>query len=90
MANSNMKQTHQIEASTGETMVEQNAGTNEREMKDENDGGLLFCWSKHNVTGLLLTEDQIQAWINLETHRKKKPMEKDKEQARLVELVENS
>jgi hypothetical protein len=66
-----------------------------REMKDENDGGLLFCWSKRDVTGLLLTEDQIQAWINSETQRKKKkgkgkPTEKDKEQARLVEQVENS
>jgi hypothetical protein len=66
-----------------------------REMKDENDGGLLFCWSKRDVTGLLLTEDQIQAWINSETQRKKKkgkgqPTETEKEQARLVQQVQNN
>jgi hypothetical protein len=65
-----------------------------KEMRDENDGGLLFCRSKRDVTGMQLTEDQIQAWINSETQRKKKkgtgkPTEKDKEQARLVEQLEN-
>ena len=98
MANSNMKQTHGIEASMGETRDRPRSNEireQTRQMKIENDGGLLFCWLKRNVIGLLLTEDQIQASINLETQRKKKkgkgkPTEKDKEQARLVEQVENS
>ena len=40
-------------------------------MRDSN-GGLLFCWSKHNTTGMLLTEDQIQAWINTHSQKEKR------------------
>jgi hypothetical protein len=40
-------------------------------MRDE-DGGLLFCFSKRNTTGMLLLEDQIQSWINSTTKKKKK------------------
>lgn len=42
-----------------------------RTMLDEQDGGLLFCWSKRSTTGILLTEDQIQSWINTRTQKKK-------------------
>jgi hypothetical protein len=42
-----------------------------RRMRDE-DGGLLFCFSKRNTTGMLLLEDQIQSWINSTTKKKKK------------------
>jgi hypothetical protein len=57
-------------------------------MRDD-DGGLLFCWSKRLTTGMLLIEDQIQSWINSETKRKKKrakgmPTEKDLEESRLI------
>jgi hypothetical protein len=41
-----------------------------REMRDE-DGGLLFCYSKRLDTGLLLSFDQIQSWISSETQKKK-------------------
>jgi hypothetical protein len=41
-----------------------------REMRDE-DGGLLFCYSKRFTTGLLLSYDQIQSWISSETQKKK-------------------
>jgi hypothetical protein len=41
-----------------------------REMRDE-DGGLLFCYSKRLTTGLVLTFDQIQSWISSETQKKK-------------------
>jgi hypothetical protein len=65
-----------------------------REMRDEDDGGLLFCWSKRNMTGLLLTDDQIQAWINSQTQTRKKKKggfsKKDLEQARLVQQLENN
>jgi hypothetical protein len=57
-------------------------------MRDEA-GGLLFCWSKRHTTGMLLTEDQIQSWINTETQRRKKgskvrSTDKDLEESRLV------
>jgi hypothetical protein len=59
-----------------------------RAMRDT-DGGLLFCFSKRNITGGLLTDDQIQSWINSRTQKKKKkgkgtPTEKDLEQERLI------
>ena len=64
-----------------------------KKMTDVN-GDLLFCFSKWRVTGMLLTEDQIQAWINTRTQWKKKqaagrPTEKDIEQERMIrETVE--
>jgi hypothetical protein len=42
-----------------------------RAMRDT-DGGLLFCFSKRDITGGLLTDDQIQSWINSRTQKKKK------------------
>jgi hypothetical protein len=39
---------------------------------EDNDGGLLFCWSKCLATSMLLTEDQIQSWINTKTKEKVK------------------
>jgi hypothetical protein len=42
-----------------------------RRMKDDN-GGLLFCYSKKLTTGMLLSEDQIQSWISSRTQKKKK------------------
>jgi hypothetical protein len=55
-----------------------------RAMRDM-DGGLLFCFSKGDITGVLLTDDQIQAQINSRMQNKKKkaegkPTEKDLEQ----------
>ena len=40
-------------------------------MRDDN-GGLLFCYSKKSTTGMLLSEDQIQSWISSRTQKKKK------------------
>jgi hypothetical protein len=58
-----------------------------RKMHDS-DGGLLFCYSKRTTNGLLLSEDQIQSWINTRTQKKKKknkePSKKEQEQARLI------
>jgi hypothetical protein len=42
-----------------------------RRMKDNN-GSLLFCYSKKLTTGMLLSEDQIQSWISSRTQKKKK------------------
>jgi hypothetical protein len=42
-----------------------------RRMRDDN-GGLLFCYSKKSTTGMLLSEDQIQSWISSRTQKKKK------------------
>jgi hypothetical protein len=39
-------------------------------MRDD-DGGLLFCFSKRFNTGLVLSIDQIQSWITSETQKKK-------------------
>jgi hypothetical protein len=44
-----------------------------RRMKDNN-GGLLFCYSKKSTTGMLLSEDQIQSWISSRTQKKKKQL----------------
>ena len=41
-------------------------------MIDPVDGGLLFCHSKSNTNGKLLSEDTTQQWINSETQRRKK------------------
>jgi hypothetical protein len=53
------------------------------------DGGLLFCISKRQTTGMLLIEDQIQSWINSETKQRKNrakaiATEADLEESRLV------
>jgi hypothetical protein len=58
-----------------------------KSMKEEA-GGLLFCWLKQHMTGMLLTEDQMQSWINTETQRRKKgskvrSTDKDLEESRL-------
>jgi hypothetical protein len=43
-----------------------------KEIKQDEDGGLLFCYSKcFSTTGLVLTFDQIQSWISSETQKKK-------------------
>ena len=65
-----------------------------RQMRDT-DGGLLFCYVKQYTNGMLLSEDQIQAWINRRTQKKKKQTkgqqtEKDIEEARLVEGLEKA
>jgi hypothetical protein len=44
-------------------------------MQDD-DGGLLFCYSKCFNTGLVLTINQIHSWITSET-QKKKAIQKD-------------
>ena len=48
-----------------------------KEMRDE-DGGLLFCYSKRFTTGLVLTFAQIQSWISSETQKKKGKQEDPK------------
>jgi hypothetical protein len=65
-----------------------------RRMRDS-DGGLLFCYVKRDTNGMLLSDDQIQAWINSRTQKKKKQSkgqqtEKDIEEARLVECLEKA
>jgi hypothetical protein len=60
-----------------------------REMRDE-DGGLLFCYSKRFTTGLLLSFDQIQSWISSETQKKKTKQkdpktEKETEEEKLIQ-----
>ena len=60
-------------------------------MRDPDDGGLLFCWAKRNTSGMLLTEDQIQGWINTETQKEKKasgPTETDLRQVQLISQIE--
>ena len=47
-----------------------------KDMRDD-DGGLLFCYSKRFTTGLVLSIDQIQSWITSETQMKKKKNQKD-------------
>jgi hypothetical protein len=42
-----------------------------RRMRDDN-GGLLFCFSKKLTTGMLLSKDQIQSWISSRMQKKKK------------------
>jgi hypothetical protein len=61
-----------------------------KSMKDPNNGGLLFCFSKRYTTGMLLTEDQIQGSINSKTQKKKvsskgSRTEKEKEEDLMVE-----
>ena len=56
----------------------------------DSDGGLLFCWSKRQTTGMLLTVDQIHSWINSRTQKRKKrekgmQTEKDIEQERQIQ-----
>ena len=69
-----------------------------RDMRDTDGGlleGLLFCFAKGNITGVLLTDDQIQAWINSRMQKKKKkkakgkPTEKDLEQEGLINKGES-
>jgi hypothetical protein len=65
-----------------------------RRMRDS-DGGLLFCYVKRDTNGMLLSDDQIQAWINSRTQKKKKQSkgkqtDKDIEEARLVECLEKA
>ena len=45
-------------------------------MRDK-DGGLLFCFSKQNTTGILILEDQIQSLINSTMKKKKERTKKD-------------
>jgi hypothetical protein len=59
-------------------------------MKDPDDGGLLFCFSKRHTTGMLLAEDQIQSWINSRTQKKKNASkgsrtEKEKEEDLMIQ-----
>jgi hypothetical protein len=63
-----------------------------RRMRDNN-GGLLFCYSKKLTTGMLLSEDQIQSWISSRTQKKKKKSkrvrtEKDLAEDLMIEEVE--
>jgi hypothetical protein len=65
-----------------------------RRMKDD-DGGLLFCYSKKYTTGMLLSEDQIQSWISSRTQRKKKTTKgvrrkKDLVEDEMIEEVEKA
>jgi hypothetical protein len=64
-----------------------------KSVKDPNDGGLLFCFSKRHTTGMLLTEDQIQGSINSKTRKKKASSkgsrtEQEKEEDLMVEQGE--
>jgi hypothetical protein len=61
-----------------------------KKMRDD-DGGLLFCYSKRFTTGLVLSIDQIQSWITSETQKKKanqkdSKSEKEKEEKFIQEL----
>ncbi len=61
----------------------------------DSDGGLLFCYVKRDRNGMLLSDGQIQEWINSRTQKKKKQTkgkqtEKDIEEARLVECLEKA
>jgi hypothetical protein len=69
-----------------------------KEMQDQmkgmrdNDGGLLFCYSKCFTTGLVLTIDQIQSWIPSETQKKKaiqkdSKTENEKKEEKLIERL---
>jgi hypothetical protein len=60
-------------------------------MRDD-DGGLLFCYSKRLTTGLVLSIDQIQSFITSETQKKKANQkdlktEKEKKEEKLIEQL---
>jgi hypothetical protein len=60
-------------------------------MRDD-DGGLLFCYSKQLTTGLVLSIDQIQSWITSETQKKKanqkdSKTEKEKKEEKFIQQL---
>ena len=65
-----------------------------RRMRDDN-GGLLFCYSKKSTTGMLLSEDQIQSLIGSRTQKKKKKSKgvrtkKDLAEDQMIQEVETA
>ena len=50
-----------------------------KEMRDD-DGTLLFCYDKRATTGMVLTVEQIKAWIGSEKQRRAKEEKKKKQQ----------
>ena len=54
---------------------------------DPEDGTPLFCYSKRDANGKLLSEDSITQWINSETQKRRKQGKKKKNQDKIDNLV---